>query len=130
VGEPETVIFQDRNVTITSARAVMGDTTYVMSNITSVRQFAERQNVGCMLAIALPLVAVGSVGVQDKWDLGWIFLAGGLGTAAVALAAAWRPKHWVRIGTAGAETNAIWSYDAAWTKRVVDAVNAAIIGRG
>ncbi len=39
-------------------------------------------------------------------------------------------QYWVRIGTAGAEANAIASNDAAWTRKVVAAMVEALVGRG
>jgi hypothetical protein len=128
-GISESVVYQDRLVTITTARAVISGTTYAMANITSVRQFTEPADNGALFGlggiaalIGLILLFNGSYGFG-----GFIFL---IGAGLIALGASQKPKHWVRIGTAGAESNAIWSHDAGWTQTVVGAMTNAIVARG
>ncbi len=127
----ERVYFQDARVTVTGARAMLGGTTYAMANITSVKEFVEIPSpaaaiLGTILVLAGIALVVDSSGGSG---FGWTLLLAG----AACVAFWWfliNTQYWVRIGTAGAEANAIASNDAAWTRKVVAAMNEAIVGRG
>jgi len=127
--QPETVLFEDKSVKVTDVRTViLSKTTYAMANITSVNEFVEPRPAGLALAGACFMI-VGFLILQAGADaVGWIAM--GFGGILTLIYYATKPKHWVRIGTAGAEANAIWSHDPAWTRKVVDAMNGAIIRRG
>ena len=66
--------------------------------------------------------------VADSADVGWIMCV--IGAVLLVVYAFTKPKFWVRIGTAGAEANAVWSNEAQWTRTVVAAINQAIVTRG
>lgn len=126
-------LFQDEVVTVTKTRMLItmdtGETvTYAMANVTSVSMFVEPKNFAVVL-IGLCSVIIGSaiIGFDRTWGIG--FVAVGASLAGIYLFLL-KPKFWLRIGTAGAETNAVYSTDASWTKEVVAAVNKAIISRG
>lgn len=127
----ERVLFQDGAiVTITTARAIMMGTTYAMANITSVRAFEEKPTPGLRALIGLAFFMGGALATMSGGGaFGW-----GLMLIGAGLGVWWyltkKSKHWVRIGTAGAENNAVCSHDRQWTNRVVTAVNDAIIARG
>jgi hypothetical protein len=125
----ERVFWNDGGVSITNARAVIGGTTYALANITSVRRFDEARNANVLVAgMLFVALGVGCVAFIDCKTPGFISLLLG---AAMCIAYALTPeKHWVRLGTAGAESNAIWYKDPAYAQRVVDALNQAIIHRG
>jgi hypothetical protein len=126
----ERVLFQDGSiVTITTARAVLLGTTYAMANITSVRAFEEKAEIGVAVFLGLFGFMVGALMIMNDHGIGWLLLLAG---AAAGLWAYFnrQSKHWVRIGTSGAEANAVCSLDKAWTGRVVTALNDAIIARG
>jgi hypothetical protein len=125
----ERLMYQDNLVTVTTTRAVIGGTTYAMANITSVRPFVEPAQIGCAVALAVGCALVGVLMGANGVGFGWFLVL------LACAAAGWaysnrRAKHWIRIGTAGAETNAMWSYDAQWTARVVGAMTEAIVARG
>jgi len=125
----ETVIYKDTLVTVTTARAVIQDTTYAMANITSVRHFEQPANIGCLVAIGGVIGVVGVLSLRADTTVGILVLL----LAGIVGGAAWigrHPTHWVRIGTAGAEADAISSHDREWTRRVVEAINTAIVSRG
>ena len=127
----ETFIYQDQLVTITNARAIMGGTTYAMANITSVRHTTEPAKIGCLVLMTFLAATVAIISFFGSGNVGVGFVA--LLIAAAVGAAAYsgrRSKHWINIGTAGAEQRAIFSYDEGWTKTVVAALNNAIISRG
>ena len=127
----EQTLFQDVHVTVTNIRAILSGVTYAMANVTSVREFVEpkpaaRALLGFMF-VAWGLVCV-NIHIADSADVGYFLLA--IGGGLLLWYFVTKPRYWVRIGTAGAETNAIWSHDPAWTRTVVTAMNNAIVGRG
>ena len=128
---PERVLFQDAAVTVTTARIVVGqDVTYPVVNVTSVREFVEPRPF-VLLVVGGAIVFMGTscaVTRPDAATAGWLIAAIGLALCVGFFAI--KPKHWVRIDTAGAESNAISSTDGAWTQRVVAAINEAIVARG
>jgi hypothetical protein len=128
----ERVLFEDGTVKITSARAIVsGKTTYAMSNITSVKQFVEPRP-GVFLLAAVIIGGPGLLCVKSN-DSGTSGIGGFLlfvGAACVVGFFLNKPKYWVRIGTSGAETNAVYSHDPEWTRSVVHAMNEAIVARG
>jgi hypothetical protein len=130
-------LFQDEVVTVSKTRMIIRDAsgeniTYAMANVTSVQMFVEPKNaVVAFLAAALLILGVLFV----KLDNESLFPAGvAMAVASIVFAVVYlfvmKPKFWVRIGTAGAETDSVYSLDQAWTKEVVAAVNEAIISRG
>lgn len=125
-GSIERVLFQDALVTVTTARVQVQQTTYPTLNITSVRELVEPRPVsvlalgGCLLIMGLLCASFETV----------LLGMSGLGLVIIVAYFAIPPKYWVRIGTAGAETNAVFSKDPAWTRAVVAAINEAIVVRG
>jgi hypothetical protein len=124
----EVVLFQDATVTVTNMRAIVPGVTYAMANVTSVREFIEpRPRV--LVLMGLFLLASGLCCVAaNAGTVGWTENV--MGAALVGIYAILKPKYWVRIGTSGAEANAIWSNDPSWTRSVVAAINGAMVARG
>ncbi|WP_394840368.1 DUF6232 family protein [Pendulispora rubella] len=137
-GSPQTssneqTLFQDRLVTVTNVRLIIGqDTTYAMSNITSVRELVQpRPTIALWIGLAMVVMGASRCNQAESGEVGmiwaWISL---LGILPLYVYVRTRPKYWVRIGTAGAETNAISSVDPQWTRTVVASINTAIVSRG
>ncbi|HEY3254678.1 MAG TPA: DUF6232 family protein [Polyangiaceae bacterium] len=114
-------------VTVTSTRAIVGGTTYAVANITSVRQVEEPGHIGFVLFVCVALI--GALLADTFTVPGLVLALGGLVVAVIALMLR-KTRHWVLIGTAGAETRAVFSHDKFWTTNVVEALNQAIINRG
>lgn len=129
----EHVFFRDADVTVTSVRVQVRAATYAMSNVTSVSSFVHvPPKPGGFVAGALLFLAPAAFMIYlDKNDgIGWLLgVIGALLLLPYVLSNP-KPMHWVRIGTAGAEANAIYSHDAEWTRCVVAAINDAILRRG
>ena len=124
----ERVLFQDGNVLVTSTRAVFARDTYAMANVTSVRELVEpRPAIVALVGFLLLLVAAIWIAV-DVASYGWGVLL--VGVAMIVAFFRDKPKRWILVGTAGAETRAMYSLDPQWTRRVVEAMNAAIVSRG
>ena len=128
----ERILFQDATVKITNVRAIIhGKQTYAMSNVTSVNEFVEPRPGIFLLAglvFGVPGLLCVKINVADSTEVGTVFLL--LGGACIVGYFLSKPKYWVRIGTAGAEANAVWSHDPKWTRTVVEAMNEAIVTRG
>jgi hypothetical protein len=132
LGSAETVLFQDSLVTVTTTRVIVrGEVTYAMANLTSVRAFVQKKPLavlfGGLLLIVLGACCIGAR-VAHSRSMGIIVTSVGIALV-IAYLYLFKAKYWVRIGTAGAETNAIWSDDPTWTRGVVEAVNQAIVAR-
>jgi len=125
----EQILFQDNLVTVTTVRAIVRqNTTYAMSNLTSVREFVEPRPRGALWLGILMLLIGWSFTATNARTLGICVIL--LAILAFYIFLRTKPKHWVCIGTAGAETNAIWSRDPKWTGAVVAAINGALVARG
>lgn len=126
----ETTIYEKDNIKITNARAIFGDKTYSMSNITSVEKGRAAEQGGCLLIglfIGGLLALVFGIGNQE-W--GWAFaglLFGGLG---IFMMRSQKPEYLVQFGSASGEIKAYKSTDEAEIKQIVEAINTAIIQKG
>jgi hypothetical protein len=123
----EDAFFQDDVVTVTSTRAIISGTTYALANITSVRGFVQPRPA-VLFILGGSLLVMGMLMLSTTPTAGLVCAA--IGLFFLFFYFLQKPKHWVRIGTAGAEANAVYSLDPKWTSSVVDAINEAIISRG
>lgn len=129
IPKPETTYYQSGDITVTSARAVIGDQTYSMSNITSVSMLAVQPNrtggiILTLLGLLLAALGWASGGGLFLW-LGLLGL-----TIGIIIIAALRTKYAVRIGSASGESNALVATDPAHIQPIVEAINKAIVERG
>ena len=130
--DAEAVIFKKGTVRITNMRAIIGNKTYVMSNVTSVSVAKQKPNYA-LLIIIVPLLVGGlfaTFGGLSQQDLN----VGLAGIAALALGI-WmlrsaRTKYIVKIGSASGESNALRSQDEGYIREIVKAMNEAIVRRG
>ena len=125
----ETLLVQGK-VTVTTSRLLIGAKTYAMSNITSV-------TFGKIPAVKWPGVIVAIAGVCVLlFGIALDFILVGLvvGGAIIALGV-WlftysKPLYTVRLGSASGEADALSSKNEEWIRKIVSAVNEAIIRRG
>jgi hypothetical protein len=125
----ETTYYQDGQVTISNARAVLGAKTYAMTNITSVTMGEKPAN----RALGAVLVLAGGAGlcVGGAGDSSGALIVGVLLViAGIALAILAKPSYIVKIGSAGGESDALIAPDKEYIQKIVNAVNEAIIKRG
>lgn len=118
----EKTYFEDSLVTVTKSRAIISGKTYAMANITSVTMFTEPANYS--IAICLGLFALLSFALSNP-----VLIIGSIVCTIIACFIP-KPKYWVRIGSASAESNAIFSHDSNYISRIVAAMNEAIVSRG
>jgi len=127
----ETVYFQESGVTVTNARAILGNETYVVANITSVSAFETGPNRAIPLIIALVGLIIGlcSFSIGFRFSLGVI-----VGILIIAVAGyvffTAKPSYVVRIKSASGEADAYMSKDKTLVERIATALNTAIVRRG
>lgn len=125
----EQTYHKDKRVTVTSARAIIDDSTYPMRNIASVSsRKIEPNNTGAMIAILIGLLIGMCAFVGESWA--FILAGGTVIFVGVLVAATNKTKYAVRIGTSSGETNALTSINKAYIEKIVEAINTAIIERG
>lgn len=119
-------------VKVTSARAVLGDKTFAMSNITSVSMSEIPAKSGGLLFIVVIGLVILLCGFTQQDEARWV--AVGLGAVLVVIGLVLsnrvKPTYAVRIGSASGESNALEAEDKARIQKIVDAMNEAIVKRG
>lgn len=125
----EIVFVDEPGVKITNVRAIIRGATYPLANITSVRTFEESRPITALM-FALVLTLAAPIALFNN--------AVGPGMVLIALALVMAYVHfygmtdtyWVRIGTAGTESNAVSYTNRERANKIVDALNQAIVHRG
>lgn len=125
-GAPEKTYYSDRDITITSTRAILGPKTYAMANITSVSVGELQQEQGCGCSI----VAVGFLMLAGLFSSETI-LVGLLGVVGVVVGFIFMSQktYVVRIGSASGESDALQHQSREYVEKIVRAVNEAIVDR-
>ena len=127
----ETTIYESEGIKVTNLRAVFAEKTYSVANITSV-ETKEIAPSGC-LPIGLVIFGIFSIiggisSFQDNWAwLIWGAIAIGL---FVAVNKNSRSSWAVNLTTASGEVKAYTSQDQETIKKIVDALNDAIVKKG
>ena len=129
----ETTYYQDNRVQVTNARAVIDGKTYSMLNITSVNSLKKSPQV----LWPLFFLAIGILGTITGIVLTIngepaTCLAGGIILLIIGAAILFlnKTKYYVVIGSASGETQALQATDQEYVKKVISALNEAIIKRG
>lgn len=119
----ETTFLQEGDVTVTSARIVVGSKTYPLNGITSIRH--EKKTPG--LALPITLMAIGAI-IAMQPD-GAFF---GIPVFAVGIAFLFlrKPAHSIVLSSAGRDVEALSSKDKGLIEKIVVAANDAIVHRG
>lgn len=117
----EKTFFQYDNVKVTSARFISGSQTYAMSNVTSVKAFKENPSRFWGIVTLLIGLAVASNNATV-----------GLSIVVVAAFYLYQQKtvYHVILATAGGEASVLRTYQLEYLKKVVSALNEAIVYRG
>jgi hypothetical protein len=125
----EETYFSQGDVQVTNSRVVLGGKTYAMRNITSVTigEIPPNRVPGIVLAVLglCPLMGGFSDNGGALLVIGLIVI--GLG---IALAALVKTRYVVRLGSASGESDALTAPDVAYIRKIVDAINKAIVQRG
>lgn len=117
----EKVFFEYDDVKVTNARFVSGGQTYAMSNITSVKSTEKKPSRLGGIAV---LLLGGAIGVNNA--------PVGIMIAAAAGYFLYQQKtiYHVILATSGGETSALTTYQPEYLRKVIGALNEAIIHRG
>ena len=138
----QTVYYQDSDVRVTGARAVLGTTTYAMANVAAVSVSTKPANRAPGVIVAsIGLIITGCMGCMGTSvigsDSGAIVLAilgmvpgVAMLLAGIAVAVAAKNEYTVRIGSTSGGVVALVSTNRERVGNIVDAVNEAIIRRG
>lgn len=126
----ETIYFDEGGIKITNSRAVLGGRTYAMSGITSVSEFIKYPSriFPLVIFVIAAVVAMWAFGANNN-IVAWVVAA----LIALFGVFAWRTSatsYLVRIGSASGESNAYSSTNQEQIKKIVGAINTAIIKRG
>ncbi|WP_300491635.1 DUF6232 family protein [Flavobacterium sp.] len=120
----EQVYYEDATVTVTQARYIATNKTYAMRNVSSVVAFKIVRSRKTAIALAI---------------MGILMLISGetlriYGIALAVIGIIWyfliKDEYAVRIGTNAGEANSIISTDETYIKKIVSALNQAIVNRG
>lgn len=116
------------NIVVSDTRLVIGNTTYSMSNITSVSiiRIPPNRGFGILLAV-LGVFAAGFSTIADYADATWGI---GLFILGLIIAAKAKGRYSMRMGSAGGERNALWSSRRKDIEPVVKAIEKAMVMRG
>ncbi len=131
VSPPGEIVFytDEKGVRITNTRAIFGNVTYAMNNITSVSKGIIPPNRKPWIIIAVTgfilLAIFGGVKEASGAIVGAFIMALGIIAAIMA-----KPKYTVRIGSASGETHALISEDERYVQNIINAINEAIVKRG
>lgn len=129
----ESTIYETGDIKITNLRAVFGNKTYSVSNITSVeKKVIAASGCGPLLLIGLGIAFVVSGATRtynDSWPITVVIgiIIFSLGAKA---ARSEKPTYSVSLTTAGGEVKAFESTDEAVILSVVGALNDAITKKG
>ena len=125
----EKVIYEKSDVKITNLRAIFGDKTYAISNITSVTR-REKTNLSAFLPVAIIVLGIAFISLTFfneviNWATilyGIIMVVGGY-----FLALLLNTEYFVQIGGASGEIRAYTSKSIAKVTEIVQAINQAMI---
>lgn len=134
----ETVYYFDNLVQITSTRAMFGETTYAVANITAVEMAVQpASRIFGSIVIAMGAFAI-LLGLRILTDNPIVILSVmiiALIGLLIIIAGVWlnslaRPSYLVRITTPGDVKDMLESRSPEYIQRIVDAINEAIVKRG
>jgi len=127
----ERIILEEGEIKITNRRVVIGANTYALSDVISVRLTKDRSGIGCAIAgfigvgLLLGLASLVSTIYNSEICLTGIISLG----AAVVVALLAPPNYVLQIRSMSGKADILRSMDEDYLKRIVDAMNNAIIRR-
>lgn len=128
----EKVIYEQGDIKITNLRAIFGDKTYAISNITSVTK-KEKTNLSAFLPVAIIVVGIAFISFAFFDEvINWIAI--GFGVLMVVggyfVAMLLKTEYFVQIASAVGEEEACKSKSIVKVTDIVRAINQAIIEQG
>lgn len=124
---PEVPIYSDGQVTVTTARFVVGPMLYPIRGITAVQPVLIPADRGASVVVGLGGAVMMLLGFStDSPGVGVVGVVLVLVAAGLWMAA--KPKYIVRVWTAGGQVDAVWSEDQARMQQIVAALHRATMG--
>jgi membrane-bound ClpP family serine protease len=127
----EKVIYEKGNIKITNMRAIFGDKTYAVSNITSVTK-KEKTTPFSFLPVGIIVFGIAFITISffnnlngALMILGVFMVIGGYFVAMLL-----RTEYFIQLGSAAGDTEAYTSKDIAEIEKIVQAINQAMIQQG
>ncbi len=137
----EVVFLNESGVCVTSSRFIIGDVTYAIGLITSVR-WAQKRRMSdsarsCIMVMCVPLLVVligmCALGFPSADTFVWVWFCWIFNFLVIVAFAAYLalrpPTYLVVVGTASGERPALASKDEEFIGRVIGALNHAIVER-
>jgi hypothetical protein len=124
----EETVYNDSNVNVTTARVVIGGTTYALRNITSVKMQLSPAKQGCAivtLIFGIMGVMVGRVSYSDSPAM--LIFGCGLVVCAILWLRSNKPVWHLIFASASGETQALTSKNKEYIERIVASINEAIV---
>lgn len=135
----ETVIYQQDKIKITNLRAVFGDKTYSISNVSAVEletmpastgTGAIMASVGVLMVIYAIVSFIPSQNALRAPNPTLLIIGLLLAAVGIFLLRAAKPSYTVKISTSSGEVKALSSENKELISNIVEAINTAIIQKG
>lgn len=117
----EKIFFHQGSVKVTSARFINGGQTYAMSNVTSVKTFAQKPS----RAAGIFVVLVGAMALAASVLVGALIVG-----LAVYFLYQQKTMYHIMLSTSAGESSALSTDHREYVEEIVDALNQAIVHRG
>lgn len=128
----EAILYSDPQLTVTSRRVIIGETTYSLRNITSVTMKTTTPN-GCCAGLLILFGGVGAFAVfSDLFTAGKLpefssfFLIAVFLVAGIAWFRSLKPSFHVTIASASGEVEALESAEKDYIQKIVTSINDAV----
>jgi hypothetical protein len=121
---------------VTGTRLVVGQTTYAMTNLTSVTMVQQPNSgvacLGCLGLVGVSMVLGGLMTTAQDATGGMLFGVLGVLVTIIAIGAFThsKPDYVVRVSSASGEVQALTSPEKGRVEKIVEAVKRAIVERG
>lgn len=125
----ETIYYNEGNVKITNARAILDKRTFAVNGVTSVSMHAKAPSIVWPVILGLIGIVVGLTSIGKEGWVGYVVAVLFIG-AAVGLYKMTSTMYTVKIGSASGEVNAYTTNNRDQISKIVEAINTAIIKRG
>lgn len=127
----EKVIYEQGNIKITNMRAIFGDKTYAISNITSVTK-KEKTNLFAFLPVGIIVFGLAFMIFAFFNHVNWAMILFGvfMVVGGYFVAMLLKTEYFVQIGSASGEEQAYKSKSIAKVTEIVKAVSQAMIQQG
>jgi hypothetical protein len=125
----ETVLLDEQGIKVTNARFLVESQTYAMAGVTSVKTEVEYPSkTGPLITIGIGVLFF--LNAMNSGQFGGLIAGGAVFAVGVMWLRSRKPEYLVLLTTASGEKRAYESKDGALVKKVVTAINDAIVHRG